>query len=617
MKFPFIFSVIAIALSTSTVAIPLPAENSPNPRIISHPSLIALSSGVLSADTTSNNRHIFKTGAQLDKSSYLKQKRIPFLSRGDNSHLPSSVSLYRYAPEVGNQGEMGSCVGWASAYAAHTLAEKRRGLLSSPQFAINTAFSPSFIFNQIKLSPNDCEGGSYIEDALQLMVQQGSLPMDQFPYSDTACQRTPTTDEQDKAYAYAIDDFRRLGGWRSSTVHIATREAIAKGNPVVFGMMVGKTFMRHRGEGAITFTERDRTLLDQEIQSNVTSFGGHAMTVIGYDDRKFGGAFLIMNSWGKSWGDNGFAWLTYDDYRFFTTSAFELIAPEPHVPQHNLGGDIRFIALNETDYPLKHVRQHRFRITQPMQSGTRFRTEFNSIGGSFVYVFGTDQRKEKVVELFPGKLNASEFIRADDTLLFPGPTEDYYSQLDHNTGSDLYVIVMSAKRLEPDMIKTQLQGSSLPVEQALKSMFAGHLVKEGAIQTSHSGIRARTNQQQTLTYAIVEIEHVDTAPTQTDQSPPKIVITSPEQDPFATNNIRERQVGSGIVTITGKAQDQSAIQRVSVKNALEVKYSSRGPFRIQLDTNKLTFPYTLNIQAEDIHGNLQHATFVLTQNQDT
>ena len=51
--------------------------------------------------------------------------------------------------------------------------------------------------------------------------------------------------------------------------------------------------------------------------------GGHAVVAVGYDDKvqienkglisnKTKGAFLIRNSWGRSWGDDGYGWLPYD-----------------------------------------------------------------------------------------------------------------------------------------------------------------------------------------------------------------------------------------------------------------------------------------------------------------
>ena len=41
--------------------------------------------------------------------------------------------------------------------------------------------------------------------------------------------------------------------------------------------------------------------------------GGHALCIVGYDDKLGGGAFKIANSWGKNWGKSGFFWLRYQD----------------------------------------------------------------------------------------------------------------------------------------------------------------------------------------------------------------------------------------------------------------------------------------------------------------
>jgi C1A family cysteine protease len=49
---------------------------------------------------------------------------------------------------------------------------------------------------------------------------------------------------------------------------------------------------------------------------------GHAIVAVGYEDnlkitnkqcnKTTGGAFLIRNSWGTAWGDNGYGWLPYE-----------------------------------------------------------------------------------------------------------------------------------------------------------------------------------------------------------------------------------------------------------------------------------------------------------------
>ena len=50
--------------------------------------------------------------------------------------------------------------------------------------------------------------------------------------------------------------------------------------------------------------------------------GGHAMTIVGYDDTFNGGSFRIVNSWGRDWGDDGYAWIRYSDFRRFCDSVF-------------------------------------------------------------------------------------------------------------------------------------------------------------------------------------------------------------------------------------------------------------------------------------------------------
>lgn len=46
-------------------------------------------------------------------------------------------------------------------------------------------------------------------------------------------------------------------------------------------------------------------------------YGGHAVTIVGYDDR----GFLIKNSWGESWADGGYATILYDYHALFATGA--------------------------------------------------------------------------------------------------------------------------------------------------------------------------------------------------------------------------------------------------------------------------------------------------------
>jgi C1A family cysteine protease len=43
--------------------------------------------------------------------------------------------------------------------------------------------------------------------------------------------------------------------------------------------------------------------------NNETLLGGHELCLIGFDDSKE--LFIVMNSWGSSWGDKGFCYIPY------------------------------------------------------------------------------------------------------------------------------------------------------------------------------------------------------------------------------------------------------------------------------------------------------------------
>jgi hypothetical protein len=59
----------------------------------------------------------------------------------------------------------------------------------------------------------------------------------------------------------------------------------------------------------------------------------HLMTLVGYDERRQ--AFRLINSWGKGWGDHGYAWIGYDLLRSRITGAYVLDVARPD-PQPNL-----------------------------------------------------------------------------------------------------------------------------------------------------------------------------------------------------------------------------------------------------------------------------------------
>jgi hypothetical protein len=101
--------------------------------------------------------------------------------------------------------------------------------------------------------------------------------------------------------------------------------ALANNNPVIIGMNV---FSGGKGNNLNSrFLDSNGVVKMDNFRSNKYRVGGHALCVVGYDDEIGGGAFKIVNSWGRDWGNNGFFWLKYSDLEV-VRCAYALIANE-------------------------------------------------------------------------------------------------------------------------------------------------------------------------------------------------------------------------------------------------------------------------------------------------
>ena len=292
--------------------------------------------------------------------------------------LPEAVSLLRFAPDRQNQGKQGSCVAWSSVYAARTIVEAA----STGQTGNSTAYSPAFVYNQIGLE--GCEG-AYIQNAMEFMTNKGVVPFNAFPYDDQDCSRQPNAAMVNNAAQNRMHGFTRLtDGAGTEGINVrAVKEHLAKDAPVVIGMMVGGSFMQNMmGKELWTPTDEDRSQM---------GFGGHAMCVIGYDDRKQ--AFQIMNSWGPEWGNNGIAWVRYADFKEFVREAYGI---DP-MPKRGAAINVAFeaaIGLVKNDdkqyIPLKLRSDNIFETVNQVAPGTKFKMEIKNSTECNIYIFGQE-----------------------------------------------------------------------------------------------------------------------------------------------------------------------------------------------------------------------------------
>ena len=228
------------------------------------------------------------TGLLFDVSAYKRvaPADLPF---GAADNLPSSMDYSTDMPEIGDQGHQHSCVAWATAYAFKGFAEKKEN-------GSNLKFSPSFVYNQIN---NGKDQGSFFEDALRVLSQQGASPWDDMPYIESDYTTQPSETVKQKAKPYCIFQWRRINTADMKEVKMF----LNAGFPIIIGANVDEGFQAGKRNGSDDYVWKSYSGKD---------LGGHAMLVVGFDDSK--NAFKVMNSWGRNWGNNGYGWI---DYQFF------------------------------------------------------------------------------------------------------------------------------------------------------------------------------------------------------------------------------------------------------------------------------------------------------------
>jgi len=217
--------------------------------------------------------------------------------------LPAQVDLRVWFSPIEDQGSLGSC----TANAAVGLLEyfERRA------FGKYIDASRLFVYK----TERDLLGwagdtGAYLRTAMEALVLFGAPPERFWPYDGRPAATNTHYDVEPSAFCYAFGQnyqgvkyFRLDPAGSSPTTRLANIKAyLAAGFPSMFGFPV--------------YREYDNPLPGGLIAYPTTGYrGGHANVVAGYDDNMMigsdKGALLIRNSWGTSWANAGYAWMTY------------------------------------------------------------------------------------------------------------------------------------------------------------------------------------------------------------------------------------------------------------------------------------------------------------------
>ncbi len=236
-----------------------------------------------------------------------------------DAKLDSAKDLSKFFPPAGDQMKQGSCAAFSSAYEYVSYLEN---LKNPSRFEINgvleasKVFSPTFVYNTIVNSQvpkrKSCEKGIFFDEALRVIRDKGVPTLSDFAYNggdSLGCLVPVDKKVKDKAAKHRIAAFEII-----PKDLLSIRYNIFSGYPVMVSLDVDTPFVTdgydHGKEGTPFIWH----------YNPAKKYGRHAMVCTGYDDNTK--LFKILNSWGLTWGQEGYFYMTYEDLKTYAKELY-------------------------------------------------------------------------------------------------------------------------------------------------------------------------------------------------------------------------------------------------------------------------------------------------------
>lgn len=249
---------------------------------------------------------------EMQASSQLPSKDHPLFFDLTIKETPSKVDLREYCSEVRDQGSLGAC----TAFAGVSLVEYYEKRTKQVYVPASTLFLYKATRNYMRMTGDT---GANPRSTMAAMVLFGIPPEKYHEYDQNRFDEEPAPFLYSFAQNYKSVKFFRHdipGIGKSEDTMRSLKLSLANGIPAMCGFSL---FSSHEQSKKSDKTYAGRIPFPGRYDARA---GGHAISVFGYDDsititndadkNTTTGAFLIKNSWGKSWGIEGYGWLPYE-----------------------------------------------------------------------------------------------------------------------------------------------------------------------------------------------------------------------------------------------------------------------------------------------------------------
>jgi len=201
--------------------------------------------------------------------------------------VPLSFDFTKSMSPVRNQGKEGTCVAFASVVGVKEFQDKK-------EYRKLIQLSPRYLYSRCKQFDGiPDEDGTFPRIAMKVLLNYGVCHESFWPYVVTKIKRPKAGADKD-AVRFKIKAYARIKS------QLEMKRSLLVNGPFVVGVKVFESWFNKKVE---------KSGLVPMPQLKEYSVGGHAICIVGYDDRLK--VFKFKNSWGPSWGTGGYGYLPY------------------------------------------------------------------------------------------------------------------------------------------------------------------------------------------------------------------------------------------------------------------------------------------------------------------
>ncbi len=246
---------------------------------------------------------------------------------GESASLPETYDLLDagYGTSMKNQNPYGTCWTFASAASAETSLMKYIPSINLSE--MHTAFYPYYGEERVQIASTDMSSSELLDAGGTVFIVTNLWSQWKGPISEDKLAHVDINLFSDDEYAAG---FYEMADYHLENAYLFDFNEDGTNRDTINNLV--KQFLYEGHAVDVSYSTKGYSYSSNATHSYTDPrLANHSVTIVGWDDNFTAshfagntGAWLVKNSWGTHFGDNGYFWISYDDTSLCEFAVFEL-----------------------------------------------------------------------------------------------------------------------------------------------------------------------------------------------------------------------------------------------------------------------------------------------------